>query len=188
MEERETFELINGFFRMGALQIQYKHLLLEVRSVIDHHKGKTVDELLNSERYKKTIEKQIELEKKRDSTFDEDFNLFKKLFYLQELEELWGEEAREAEYKFKQELMSYFMDIREDPLLEKAIKEFIELGEMPGIKSTQKAFDLLLSLYLEMKKEAWEMRKQEDVYKEYLYEELLKIIPMKNSKNESECK
>ena len=71
MEERETFELINGFFRMGALQIQYKHLLLEVRSVIDHHKGKTVDELLNSERYKKTIEKQIELEKKRDSTFDE---------------------------------------------------------------------------------------------------------------------
>ncbi len=197
MKEQEINDLINGFIRMGGYYGKYSMLLIDLRYVIEDHQEKTVNELLNSEMYKKTLEKQMEIEKEIGSNAEEDANLFRKLFYLPKFKKVWGEEAKEAEYKFEQELMSYFMNIRDNPLFELAIKEFIELGEIPNIDSTQKAFDFLLSLYLYKKKgdwkaemETWETEQEEKSIKEAqehnkrLYEELLKKIHTNNSKND----
>jgi len=125
MKEQEINDLINGFIRMGGYYGKYSMLLIDLRYVIEDHQEKTVNELLNSEMYKKTLEKQMEIEKEIGSNAEEDANLFRKLFYLPKFKKVWGEEAKEAEYKFEQELMSYFMNIRDNPLFELAIKEFI---------------------------------------------------------------
>ena len=77
---------------------------------------------------------------------------------------------------FELKLMNYLMGIKGDPLFKVAIREYLKLGEIPSIDSPQKTFDFLLSLYLDLKKEAWEMEKQEEVYEEFIYDEILQKI------------
>ena len=77
---------------------------------------------------------------------------------------------------FELKLMNYLMGIKGDPLFKVAIGEYLKLGEIPSIDSPQKTFDFLLSLYLDLKKEAWEMEKQEEVYEEFIYDEILQKI------------